>query len=67
MYILVTDISVENNGLEALNSDLSALAGTSSNLNQLCNRLSADIMKGIPLVETRYWECRRFDYEIARL
>lgn len=67
MYILLTDISVENEGLEALNADLSALAGISSNLASLCNRLSRDIMHGIPDVERRYWECRDFDREISTL
>lgn len=67
LYILITDISVVTNGLEAFDSDLSALAGISSNLNMLCNRLSTDIMQGIPNVETRYWECRDFDHEISKL
>ncbi|MDE7350520.1 MAG: hypothetical protein K2N25_05590 [Muribaculaceae bacterium] len=67
MYILVTDISVNDNGLEALNADLSALAGISSNLNKLCNSLSRNIMDNIPNVETRYWECREFDDKMSRL
>jgi len=67
LYVLVTDISVDDNGLDALNADLSALAGISSNLNILCNRLSRNIMSGIPTVETRYWECREFDGEMAKL
>ncbi len=67
LYVLVTDISVDDNGLDALNADLSALAGISSNLNILCNRLSKNIMNDIPNVETRYWECREFDGEMAKL
>ncbi|MBD5355702.1 MAG: hypothetical protein HDR88_01685 [Bacteroides sp.] len=63
----MTDISVENNGLDALNADLSALAGISSNLICLCNKLSRDIMNSIPNIETRYWECRNFDEEMTRL
>lgn len=67
IYILVTDISVDQDGIGAIYSDLTALAGTSSNLNKLCNQLSWDIMRTIPNIETRYWECRKFDNEISHL
>lgn len=67
LYILLTDISVNDSGLLALNSDLAALAGTSSDLRQLCNSLSQGVMDGITNVETRYWECRNFDDELAAL
>lgn len=67
VYILLTDIAVEDDGLEALGSDLEALAGISSDLGRLCNTLSRHIMHGMPHVETRYWECRRFDDAISAL
>lgn len=67
IFILLSDISVEEDGLSDINSNLTALAGSSSNLNMLCNQLSADIMNGIPNVETRYWECREFDKELKLL
>lgn len=67
VYVLLTDISVEDNGLESLEADLSALAGISSNFNHLCNELSKNIMVGIPDVESRYWECREFDNNILTL
>lgn len=54
-------------GLSSIDSALTALAGTSSDLNKLCNRLSKDIMTNMPKIETRYWECRRFDAELSRL
>lgn len=66
IYILLTDIPVDD-GLMALNTDLTALAGISSDLKGLCNSLSRGIMAGISAVETRYWECRQFDTEIASL
>ena len=52
LYILVTDISVADDGILAFNSDLTALAGTSSNLKDLCNSLSQRVMDGITSVET---------------
>lgn len=67
IFILLSDISVEEDGLSYFNSNLTALAGSSSNLNLLCNQLSADIMNGIPNVETRYWECREFDGKLEVL
>ena len=67
IFILLSDISVEEDGLSDINSNLTALAGSSSNLNMLCNQLSADIMNGIPNVETRYWECREFDRKLEVL
>lgn len=67
IYILVTDISVADDGIMAFNSDLSALAGTSSNLKKLCNTLSQDVMNNIISVETRYWECRNFDMSLSSL
>lgn len=66
-YILLTDISVEENGIEAFASDLFKLAESSSNWIKLCNRLSRDIMNGIQDVETYYWECRDFDKKIASI
>ena len=54
-------------GLSSIDSALTALAGTSSDLNKLCNRLSKDIMANMPKIETRYWKCRRFDAELSRL
>lgn len=67
IYILVTDISVENDGISAFSSDLMALAGISSNLKELCNSLSKGVMDGITSVETRYWECRSFDSNLSNL
>lgn len=67
LYILITDISVADDGIMAFSSDLAALAGTSSNLKELCNSLSQGIMDGITDVETRYWECRNFDKNISAL
>lgn len=67
IYILVTDISVADDGIKAFNSDMLALAGTSSNLKELCNSLSQGVMDGITTVETRYWECRCFDKNISNL
>jgi hypothetical protein len=67
IYILITDISVEDDGISALSSDLMALAGISSDLKELCNSLSKGVMDGITSVETRYWECRSFDRNISVL
>lgn len=67
MYILVTDITVADDGIMAFNSDLTALAGTSSNLKDLCNTLTQDVMNNITSVETRYWECRKFDRNLSSL
>lgn len=67
IYILLTDISVETDGLMAFSSDLTALACTSSNLREICNTLSQGIMDSITSVETRYWECRRLDAELSLL
>lgn len=67
IYILVTDISVADDGIMAFNSDLTALAGTSSNLKELCNTLSRGVMANITSVETRYWECRSFDRNLSTL
>lgn len=67
IYILLTDISVEEDGICAFSTDLNALAGTSSNLKELCNSLSKGIMDGIAEVETRYWECRDFDSKMSSL
>lgn len=64
-YILVTDISVEHEPLASIQSNLTALAGTSSKL--LCNQLSQDIMNGITGFETHYWCCRDFDKNIQHL
>lgn len=70
VYILITDISVETNkdsGILSIDSALTALAGSSSNLNMLCNQLSWGVMNNMSKVETRYWECRNFDVELSRL
>lgn len=67
LYVLLTDIAVDDDGIAAFSSDMMALAGTSSNLKELCNLLSFDIMRNIPSVETRYWECRNFDKELSSL
>ena len=70
VYILITDIPVKSDkdsGILSIESALTALAGTSSNLNILCNQLSRNIMNNIPKVETRYWECRNFDMELSNL
>lgn len=70
VYILITDIPVKldkDSAISSIDSKLMALAGTSSNLNVLCNQLSRDIMNNIPRVETRYWECRDFDRQLSAL
>ena len=70
IYILLTDIPVRlkaDKALYSIDSDLTALAGSSSNLNMLCNQLSQNIMDNIPRVETRYWECSEFDKEFSCL
>lgn len=70
IYILLTDIPNDTDpqsGLSSINSNLTALAGTSSNLNILCNKLTQNIMDNIPNVETRYWECCNFDMELSKL
>lgn len=67
LYILVTDVSVEDDGILAFNSDLTALAGTSSKLPELCNSLSKGVMDNITSVETRYWECRHLDNNLSNL
>lgn len=70
IYILITDIPVKfskDSGISSIESNLAALAGTSSNLNMLCNQLSKNIMDNIPKIETRYWECRNFDTELSCL
>lgn len=67
IYVLLTDISVVNDGIMAFNSDLAALAGISSNLKKSCNSLSQGIMDSITNVETRYWECRNFDNQVATI
>lgn len=67
VFILVTDITPERDGLSSFYSSMSALAGSSSDLRLLCDRLSEGIMKGIPSVETRYWHCRDFDRKINGL
>lgn len=67
IYILLTDISVEDDGIMAFNSDLTALAGISSDLRELCNTLSRGVMDCIDIVETRYWECRNLDRNLSML
>ena len=70
IYILLTDIPNQKNqmsGISNIDAKLTALAGTSSNLNLLCNQLSQNIMDNIPKVETRYWECSNFDVELSKL
>lgn len=67
VFILLSDISLEEDGLADIHSNLTALAGSSSNLKILCNQLSAHIMDGIPDVETHYWECREFDEKLSGL
>ena len=70
IYILLTDIPNpmdQLSGLSRIDANLTALAGTSSNLNLLCNQLSQNIMDNIPKVETRYWECSDFDVELSKL
>lgn len=70
IYILLTDISTNTtpmSGLYSIDANLTALAGTSSNLNMLCNQLSQNIMDNISTVEARYWECCNFDAELSKL
>lgn len=70
IFMLLTDIPNDKDpqsGLSSINFNLTALAGTSSNLNILCNKLSQNIMDNIPNVETRYWECCNFDAELSKL
>lgn len=67
LYILATDVMVEDDGIAAFNADLTALAGISSNLRELCNSLSKGIMANIDVVETRYWECRQLDNKMSLL
>lgn len=67
LYILLTDIRVVDDGLQAFSSNMEVLSGISSDLRMLCNSLSHGIMNGITTVETRYWECRNFDREFSAL
>lgn len=66
VFILLTDISVED-GISSIDSALTALAGTASNLKTLCNKKSKDVLDKISNIETRYWECKEFDEKIAKL
>lgn len=66
IFVLVTDIDVSI-GIEAIYEDLSALAGISSDLRSLCNRLTGNILSGVTDFQTLYCECRNFDSEIAQL
>lgn len=67
VYILVSDLQLENNALGVLNENLSALAGTSSNLQRLCSQLSNKLMDDIPEIKTLYCQCRELDTEITAL
>lgn len=67
IFALVTEINVHTDGLMAFKTNMDALAGASSNLHKLCNKLSQGALSRISGIETRYWECRDFDRKIATL
>jgi hypothetical protein len=67
IFILVTDISVNDDGISNIYLNRTALAGTSSDLKKLCNQLSKNIMNNIPNIETHYWHCKDFDTKLSKL
>ncbi len=67
IFILVTDISVNDDGISNIYLNRTALAGTSSDLKKLCNQLSKNIMNNIPNIETHYWHCKDFDTNLSKL
>jgi hypothetical protein len=67
IYILVTDISVNDDGISNIYLNRTALAGTSSDLKKLCNQLSKNILNNIPNIETHYWHCKDFDTKLSKL
>lgn len=61
IYVIVTDISVKENPLTALQVNLNSLASTSSSIENICNKYMIPKIKGISGVKTYYKQCSEFD------
>lgn len=66
-YIIVTDISIEENPLQSILSNLNSLGQTSSNLESLCNKYMLAKINKISNVDTYYKSCKDFDAFVVSL
>lgn len=60
-YIIVTDIDIKEQPLQAFQNNLMALAQTSSSLEALCNRFMMSKICSIKEVHTYYKQCKELD------
>ena len=60
-YIIVTDIDIKEQPLQAFQSNLMALAQTSSSLEVLCNKYMMSKICSIKEVHTYYKQCKELD------
>lgn len=68
LYILVTDIDVEEDGTMEFYSDMMGLAETPSNWEVICNRELKDRLSSLPPnIRTYYLKCQKFDQAISKL
>ena len=68
VFILVTDIDVDEDGTMEFFSDLMELAETSSDWKVVCNRELKDRLSSLPSnISTYYIKCQKFDEVISML
>lgn len=68
VFILVTDIDVDEDGTMEFFSDLMELAETSSDWKVVCNRELKDRLSSLPSnISTYYIKCQKFDEVISKL
>ena len=61
VYIIVTDIETQKDGLKSFQANLQMLAQTSSDWESVCNRFMKEKIAKIQGVETYYKSCQNLD------
>lgn len=61
VYVLVTDISINEQGLESITANLNLLGSTSTNWETVCNRYLGKKLGTVKQIKTLYVTCAEFD------
>lgn len=67
VFLLVTDIEVKNDGMEAFADAMFKLAETSTDITSRCVNAAEDILKEQIRIEHDYIYCKEFDSHLAKL
>lgn len=67
VYVIVTDIETQKDGLKSFQANLQMLSQTSSDWESVCNRLMKEKIAKIQGVETYYKTCQNLDAFLCQL